>query len=71
MKKKIIKRKKSLWAGRFKNLPSENMSKLNASINFDKKLYEADIEASIFHAEMLSNQGIIKKQEAVRIKKDY
>ena len=37
------------------------MTDLNASINFDKKLYEADIDASICHAEMLANQNIIKE----------
>ncbi|MDC3024270.1 argininosuccinate lyase [Alphaproteobacteria bacterium] len=69
MKKKINKRKKNLWAGRFNDLPSEHMTILNASIDFDKKLYEADIEASIYHAEMLANQNIIKKKEFEKIKK--
>ena len=68
MKKKINKRKKNLWDGRFSEQPSNFMSTLNASINFDKKLYEADIKASIHHAEMLANQNIIKKQEAEKIK---
>ena len=68
MKKKINKRKKNLWAGRFSEKPSNSMSTLNASINFDKKLYEADIKASIYHAEMLANQNIIKKHEAEKIK---
>ena len=45
------------------------MSILNASINFDKKLYEADIEASICHAEMLASQHIIKTKEYEEIKK--
>ena len=69
MKKKINKRKKNLWSGRFNEVPSNFMSALNASINFDKKLYNADIKASIYHAEMLANQNIIKKQEAEKIKK--
>ena len=69
MKKKTNKRKKNLWAGRFNETPSEHMSILNASINFDKKLYEADIEASICHAEMLASQHIIKTKEYEEIKK--
>ena len=40
MKNKINKRKKNLWAGRFNDTPSDIMSNLNASISFDKKLYE-------------------------------
>ena len=38
MKKNTNKRKKNLWAGRFEEVPSDNMAFLNASINFDKKL---------------------------------
>ncbi len=68
MKKKINKRKKNLWAGRFSQKPSMDMSILNASINFDKKLYAADIKASMYHAEMLANQKIIKLEEAKKIK---
>ena len=44
------------------------MTHLNASINFDKKLYDADIKASFYHTEMLANQGIINKKEAALIK---
>ena len=69
MKKKKNKRKKNLWAGRFSETPSDHMSILNASINFDKKLYEADIEASICHAEMLASQHIIKTKEYEEIRK--
>ena len=36
MKKYINKRKKNLWSGRFDEMPSDNMSDLNASIKFDK-----------------------------------
>ena len=35
------------------------MSNLNASISFDKKLYDVDIRASISHAEMLANQILL------------
>ena len=45
MKNKINKRKKNFWAGRFSEKPSDIMTDLNASINFDKKLYDADIKA--------------------------
>ena len=68
MKKYTNKRKKNFWAGRFDEMPSDNMSDLNASIKFDKKLYEADIDASICHAEMLANQNILKKNEFEKIK---
>ena len=69
MKKYTNKRKKNLWAGRFNEMPSDHMSYLNASIKFDKELYEADIEASICHAGMLTNQNIIKKNDFEKIQK--
>ena len=34
MKKNTNKRKKNLWAGRFEEVPSDNMAFLNASIAF-------------------------------------
>ena len=43
------------------------MVKINASISFDKKLYEKDILASKVHAQMLSNQNIITKHEENKI----
>ena len=67
MKKKIIKKNKNLWGGRFSEKPSELMVKVNASISFDKKLYEKDILASKVHAQMLSNQNIITKHEENKI----
>ena len=62
MKKYTNKKKKEFWSGRFAEMPSGNMLDLNASIKFDKELYEVDIEASICHAGMLTNQNIIKKK---------
>ena len=65
MKKKINKRKENLWAGRFQEKPSTTMVQINASIEYDKKLYRQDILASKAHATMLKNQKIITKLEAV------
>ncbi len=68
MKIKINKSKKNLWSGRFKENPSDSMIELNASIKFDKKLFEADIKASMHHAKMLANNNIITENEANKIK---
>ena len=43
------------------------MLRINSSISFDKTLYEQDISASKVHATMLSNQGIITKEELTAI----
>lgn len=52
------------WAGRF-NMPTDKfVEEFNASIYFDKRLYQFDIKGSIAHATMLSRQGIIAESEA-------
>ena len=41
----------------------------NASINFDKRLFEQDIEGSIAHVVMLEKQGILTCEEKDQIVK--
>jgi argininosuccinate lyase len=48
-----------MWGGRFASGPDAIMEEINASIDFDKKLYAEDIGGSIAHATMLAKQGII------------
>jgi argininosuccinate lyase len=45
--------------GRFGASPNELMTRINASIGFDKRLWREDIAASKAHAAMLRDQGII------------
>ncbi|MFC3050463.1 argininosuccinate lyase [Kordiimonas pumila] len=49
----------SMWGGRFGGGPSAIMQEINASIDFDKRLYREDIAGSTAHSEMLAAQGII------------
>ena len=53
-----------MWGGRFEDGPDALMERINASINFDKRLYAQDIEGSRVHSTMLARQGIIDKKEA-------
>jgi len=53
----------NLWSGRFEKGMDEIVEKFNASITFDKRLYECDIRGSIAHANMLAQQGIITAEE--------
>ncbi len=55
---------KKLWGGRFSQDTDELVEKLNASIDFDKRLYESDIEGSIAHVKMMGKEGIITQDEA-------
>ena len=45
------------------------MEQINASIDFDRRLYAEDIQGSIAHAEMLAAQNIISKPDAKAIVK--
>ncbi|MEI7669989.1 MAG: argininosuccinate lyase, partial [Pseudomonadota bacterium] len=53
-----------MWGGQFDSAPAEIMARINASIEFDSKLYAQDIRGSIAHATMLAATGIITKKES-------
>ena len=57
-----------IWGGRFSSSSNKLMEEFNSSIQFDKKLYKQDIEASIVHAEMLYKQKIISEKDFKLIK---
>jgi argininosuccinate lyase len=57
----------AMWGGRFASGPAAIMEAINASIGFDKKLYAQDIRGSIAHSEMLSETGIIERQDQEKI----
>ena len=52
-----------------KNQNAKLLDEFNASLNFDKKLYEYDILGSIAHSKMLAIQGIISLEEQEQIEK--
>jgi argininosuccinate lyase len=56
-----------MWGGRFSSEPDAVMAEINASIDFDQRLYRQDIAASKAHAEMLAEAGIISPQDAKSI----
>ena len=60
---------KKLWEGRFNKETNKLLEKFNASINFDKRMYEEDITGSIAHSRMLARQGIIGEEEQVEIER--
>ena len=52
-----------LWEGRFAAPTAADADAFNESLSFDKKLYRADITASLAHAEMLARCGIISEAD--------
>ena len=58
---------KKLWGGRFKQSTDTLMEAFSASISFDKRLYDCDIEGSIAHCKMLARCKIITTAESNKI----
>ncbi|MBM7096089.1 argininosuccinate lyase [Bacillus sp. H-16] len=56
-----------LWGGRFTKETNKLVEELTASIGFDQKLAEEDIEGSLAHVKMLSEQGIISEDDGEKI----
>ncbi len=53
----------SMWGGRFAAGPAAIMQRINASIDFDRRLYRQDIRGSQAHCRMLVAQGILSPSD--------
>jgi argininosuccinate lyase len=53
----------SLWGGRFTTETDKLMARFNDSIDFDERLYAADIQGSIAYASALAQAGLISPEE--------
>ena len=58
---------KKLWGGRFEKSTDETINEFQASIDFDKRMYNEDIRGSIAHAKMLAKQKIISDDDRDKI----
>ncbi len=56
-------RDKKLWSGRFNEPTDAFVEAFTASVEFDQRLYKYDIQGSIAHAKMLTQQGILTTAE--------
>jgi len=64
-----LDKKSQAWSALFSEPMSELVKRYTASVFFDKRLWQADITGSLAHAEMLSHQGIIGKDDHAAIQK--
>jgi argininosuccinate lyase len=55
------------WSGRFDEPVSELVQRYTASVGFDRRLAEYDIQGSLAHARMLSGAGIIDADDLAAI----
>lgn len=58
---------KKTWSGRFNEPVSELVQRYTASVGFDRRLAEYDIQGSLAHAQMLAAQEIISNEDLTAI----
>ncbi|MGD9614213.1 MAG: argininosuccinate lyase [Alphaproteobacteria bacterium] len=58
-----------MWGGRFAGGPAAIMRRINASIDFDKRLYAEDIAGSQAHCAMLVARRIISPEDGAAIRR--
>ena len=56
-----------LWAGRTSGDVDARLNAINASIGFDRRMIDEDIEGSIAHATMLGETGVISPEDSAAI----
>ncbi len=59
----------TLWGGRFAAGPAAVMEAINASIDFDRRMYAQDLAGSRAHCSMLVAQGIVSEDDGREILK--
>ncbi len=57
------------WSGRFNEPVAELVKRYTASVNFDKRLAEFDIQGSLAHARMLHAVGVLTKTDLADIER--
>ena len=57
----------ALWSGRFSEPVSELVKRFTASVDFDRRLAEFDIDGSLAHARMLAACNIVGKEDLAAI----
>ena len=61
--------KSQAWSALFSEPMSELVQRYTASVSFDQRLWRADIEGSLAHADMLAAQNIISAQDLADIQR--
>ncbi|AXV38557.1 MAG: argininosuccinate lyase [Methanobacteriaceae archaeon] len=59
----------NLRAGRLKKKMSDEAASFTSSLEFDKRIFEADVDCNIAHTTMLKEEGIIPEETALKILK--
>src|SRR5215213_1600401 len=57
-----------LWGGRFEGKIDPGFAEFNNSFRFDRRLFEADVTASVAYCQALENAGVLKADEGSQIR---
>jgi len=57
----------TLWGGRFTEATDAFVQRFTASVDFDRRLFQQDIDGSVAHAKMLAKAGILTADEVLQI----
>jgi argininosuccinate lyase len=57
-----------MWGGRFKDKTDPGFAAFNNSFRFDRRLFEADVTASVAYAQALENARVITADEGAQIR---
>ncbi|MCB1024336.1 MAG: argininosuccinate lyase [Acidobacteria bacterium] len=60
---------KNLWGGRFTDRADETFFKFNRSYDFDRRLFEADINGSLAHCRGLERAGVVSADDSSQIRR--
>src|SRR6185369_15713573 len=60
---------KKLWGGRFAGKTDPGFAEFNNSFRFDRRLFAADVTASIAYCEALERAGVLKAEEGTEIRR--
>jgi len=64
-----LDKKSQAWSALFSEPMSELVKRYTASVDFDRRLWRADIAGSLAHAEMLAAQGILSREDYAAIER--
>ena len=64
-----LENKQHAWSALFSEPMSELVQRYTASVDFDRRLWQADMAGSLAHAEMLAAQGIISTDDYAAIQR--
>ncbi len=62
-----LDQKSQAWSALFSEPMSDLVKRYTSSVFFDKRLWQADIQGSLAHAEMLAAQGVITSEDHAAI----